>query len=488
MTETRKGPRNGRSERTRLPRSAAAPAYRQIYRRIRDAIEAGQLVPGARVPSARSMASEVGVARGTVEEAYQLLVAEGYLVRRGAAGSAVSPELAAGVAGPNAASADTRQPSSLANKSAGPRVEPGASPFLMGVPALDSFPKAQWTRIAAREARRLDRTDLLYPDPLGLATLRESVARYLAIGRGIACSADQIVITAGYKGALELAATILLERGDSVWMEDPGYAIAGRLLAAMGADIASIPVDAEGICVTAGEATAPNARLAIVTPSHQFPTCVALSLSRRLALLAWAERNDAWIIEDDYDGEFHYAGRPLPALKSIDRGDRVLYAGSFSKTLYPGLRLGYLVLPHNLVGRFGDTARLRNMGPAAHLQAVVARFIDEGHFGCHLRRMRGLYAARRAALIDGLRRTVGHDLDLRVASGGLHLLAGVRQPMRDAVLAERARAQGYALHALSHYCRNARDENALLLPFTNVPEASALRICQRLQAAFADAG
>lgn len=467
-------------------RSGASPAYRQIYRRIRDAIEAGQLAPGARVLSARSMASEVGVARGTVEEAYQLLVAEGYLVRRGAAGSAVSPDLATGRLRPEAEPGNGRRPSAR-KKPAVAQGRLGPPQFLMGVPALDAFPRAQWTRIAARQARSLDRSDLLYPDPLGLEPLRESIARYLAIGRGIACSADQIVITAGYKGALELAATVLLAPGGTVWMEDPGYAIASRLLAAMGASIASIPVDAEGICVAVGETTAPEARLAVVTPSHQFPTCVTLSLSRRLALLAWAERSDAWIIEDDYDGEFHYAGRPLPALKSIDRGDRVLYAGSFSKTLYPGLRLGYLVLPQHLVGRFGDAARLRNMGSATHLQAVVARFMDEGHFGRHLRRMRALYAARREALIDGLRRTVGDDLNLRVASGGLHLLAGVRHPMRDTVLAERAQSQGYALHALSHYCREVRGQNALLLPFTNVPEASALRICQRLQAAFADA-
>jgi GntR family transcriptional regulator/MocR family aminotransferase len=318
--------------------------------------------------------------------------------------------------------------------------------------------------------------------------LRESVARYLAIGRGIACSVEQIVITAGYKGALELAAMVLLEPGDTVWMEDPGYAIAARLLAAMGASIASIPVDAEGICVAGGQASAPDARLAVVTPSHQFPTCVTLSLPRRLALLAWAERSEAWIIEDDYDGEFHYAGRPLPALKSIDRGDRVLYAGSFSKTLYPGLRLGYLVLPQSLVARFADAARLRNMGVATHSQAVVARFMDEGHFGRHLRRMRGLYAARRSALIDGLRRTAAADLELRLASGGLHLLASVRHPLRDTVLAERAQSHGYALHALSAYCRKVSNQNALLLPFTNVPETSAVQICQRLQAAFRNPG
>jgi GntR family transcriptional regulator/MocR family aminotransferase len=480
MIKTRAKAASGRRSR----RAAPVPAYRQIYRRIRDAIEAGQLVPGARIPSARGMASEVGVARGTVEEAYQLLVAEGYLVRRGAAGSRVSPELATEGLRPDAGAGSDVRRSARLRKPPIARAQPDASPFLMGVPALDAFPRAQWTRIAARQARSLERSDLLYPDPLGLGRLRESIARYLALARGIACSAEQVLVTAGYKGALELAATVLLAPGDTVWMEDPGHAVAGRLLAAMGADIASIPVDAEGIRVAAGEAAAPDARLAVVTPSHQFPTCATMSLSRRLALLAWADRKGAWIIEDDYDGEFRYAGRPLPALKSIDRGDRVLYAGSFSKTLYPGLRLGYLVLPRNLLARFADALRLRNMGPATHLQGVVARFMDEGHFGRHLRRMRALYAARRSALIEGLQRTIGDGLELHIASGGLHLLAGVPHPRRDAILAERARSRGYALHALSDYCRKARGHNALLLPFTNIPETSALHICQDLKAAF----
>jgi len=185
----------------------------------------------------------------------------------------------------------------------------------------------------------------VYPNPLGFGPLRESLARYLALGRGIACSPAQIIITAGYKGALELATLVLLKRGDTVWMEDPGYGVASGLLTAMGVKVASVPVDTEGICIAAAEAMAAKARLAVVTPSHQFPTCVTMSLPRRQALLGWAERERSWIIEDDYDGEFHYAGRPLPALKSIDRGERVLYAGSFSKTLYPGVRLGYLILP-----------------------------------------------------------------------------------------------------------------------------------------------
>src|SRR5215831_5710749 len=463
---------NENSRSRRIARTnGAAPAYRQIYLRIRDAIEAGRLVPGARVPSTRSMASELGCARGTVEEAYQLLAAEGYLVRRGAAGSAVSPELAAdGVARGTPSARSRRLPATPKRASALP--DRRSSPFMMGVPALDAFPKAQWTRIAARQARRLDRSDLFYPNPLGFGPLRESLARYLALGRGIACSPAQIIITAGYKGALELATLVLLKRGDTVYMEDPGYGVASGLLTAMEVNVASVPVDREGICVAAAEAMAADARLAVDTPSHQFPTCVTMSLPRRQALLGWAERQRAWIIEDDYDGEFHYAGRPLPALKSIDRGERVLYAGSFSKTLYPGLRLGYLVLPEPLVARFETVVRLRNMGPATHLQAVAASFIDEGHFGRHLRRMRNLYAARRAALIDALQRTLKATVQLRAASGGLHLLAGVVGSTGDRVLAERARARGYALHALSDHCRSVRGQNALLLPFTNVPETS----------------
>jgi GntR family transcriptional regulator/MocR family aminotransferase len=469
-----------------LNRVGLSPAYREIYRRIRDAIDTGRLGPGDRIPSARGMASELGVARGTVEEAYQLLVAEGYLVRRGAAGSIVSPEI-----GANGVARDTpldrvRRARVTPKRATAPPVAPRPSPFQMGVPALDAFPKAQWTRIAARQARRLGQSDLLYPDPLGFAPLRESIARYLALGRGIACSPDQIVITAGYKGALELVALALLKPEDTVWTEDPGYPIAYRLLAAMGVRVANIPVDAEGICIATAESMVPEGRLAVVTPSHQFPTCVTLSLSRRLALLAWAKQTKSWIVEDDYDGEFHYAGRPLPALKSIDRADRVLYAGSFSKTLYPGLRLGYLVLPESLVARVGAVARVRNMGPATHLQAVVAGFMEEGHFGRHLRRMRNLYAARRSALIEALQRTLGDELELRVASGGLQLLANVPDSRRDVVLVAQAQAQGYALHALSTHCQRVRGQNALLLPFTNVPEASALRICQRLKTAFAD--
>jgi GntR family transcriptional regulator / MocR family aminotransferase len=476
---------NESSTRIRIARSnGAAPAYRQIYLRIRDAIEAGRLVPGARVPSARGMASELGCARGTVEEAYQLLVAEGYLVRRGAAGSAVSPQLAVhGMARDSTSARKRRPPSTPKWATASPARR--LSPFMMGVPALDAFPKAQWTRIAARQARRLDHSHLLYPDPLGFGPLRESLARYLALGRGIACSPAQIIITAGYKGALELATLVLLKRGDTVWMEDPGYGVASGLLIAMGVKVASVPVDTEGICVTATEAMAAKARLAVVTPSHQFPTCVTMSLPRRQALLGWAERARSWIIEDDYDGEFHYAGRPLPALKSIDRGERVLYAGSFSKTLYPGVRLGYLVLPERLVARFETVVRLRNMGPATHLQAVAASFMDEGHFGRHLRRMRHLYAARRAALIDALQLTLKGTLELRLASGGLHLLAGVMGSIGDTVLAERAQSRGYALDALSAHCRRVREQNALLLPFTNIPETSALRICRQLKAAFA---
>ena len=278
---------NGNSRSGRIARTnGAAPAYRQIYLRIRDAIEAGRLVPGARVPSTRSMASELGYARGTVEEAYQLLAAEGYLVRRGAAGSAVSPELAAhGVARDTPSARSRRLPATPKRASTLP--DRRSSPFMMGVPALDAFPKAQWTRIAARQARRLNRSDLFYPNPLGFGPLRESLARYLALGRGIACSPAQIIITAGYKGALELATLVLLKRGDTVYMEDPGYGVASGLLTAMEVNVASVPVDREGICVAAAEAMAADARLAVVTPSHQFPTCVTMSLPRRQALLVW---------------------------------------------------------------------------------------------------------------------------------------------------------------------------------------------------------
>src|SRR5215467_13526623 len=332
-----------------------APLYRQICEHVRAAIRAGQLRPGDRVPSARDLAAQFGTARGTVDAAYAILAGEGYLSSRGAAGTVVSTELDNRPVG----GAASRQRS---RSRAAPHRTHELLPLQLGLPALDAFPRKIWSRLVARHARAFAPTDMAYPEPSGYLPLREAIAGYLATSRGVRCTAGQILITNGYQDALHLAASVLLRPGDKVWFEDPGYPPAAEALKAAGAALVPIRVDAEGVSVLEGLARARRARLAVVTPSHQSPLGVALCLSRRLALLSWASAAGAWIVEDDYDSEFRYVGHPLPALKSLDRNERVLYAGSFSKVLYPGLRLGYLVVPESLIDAFIRSIRIRHLG------------------------------------------------------------------------------------------------------------------------------
>ena len=393
-----------------LDRSAPGPVHRQIYLRIRHAIAAGTLQPGERLPSARALASQLGIARGTVDAGYALLVGEGYVVTRGPAGSIVSPQLASGI--PPARLPQTIHPPSLGDVSL-----PDARPFRLGLPALDAFPRKIWCRLASREARTLNLARMAYPDPAGHAPLREAIAAYLAVSRGIICMPGQIIVTAGYQGALALIMRVLLRPGDRVWLEDPGYFMSRRALQLAGAHIVPVPVDEEGLRVADGMRQAPNARLAVVTPSHQSPLGMTLTLPRRIALLGWADAADAWIVEDDYDSEYRYTGPPSPALKSLDARDRVLYAGSFSKVLMPGLRLGYLVVPEPHVAALVEASRLTDVGQPVLPQAVVARFMTEGHFARHLRRMRGLYAERRAALAHALSEAFGDALRIELQAG-----------------------------------------------------------------------
>lgn len=453
-------------DRFAVDRHSRVPVYRQVYDRVRSAIAIGRLRPGERLPSARSLAAQLAVARGTVDTGYAMLAGEGWVVARGPAGTVVAPQLAAGIRVSRA-----QGPPPLAVPSAPP---PGVPPpFRMGLPALDDFPRKLWARLVAQEARALSPAALAYPDPAGLAPLREAIASYLAIARGIVCAPQQVFVTAGYQGALGLIARTLLDPSALVWFEDPGYHLARQGLSAAGANLVPIPVDDGGMRVEEGIARAPRARFAVVTPSHQSALGVALSLPRRLALLSWASDAEAWVIEDDYDGEFHYSGRPLPALKSLDRDEVVLYAGSFSKVLFPGLRLGYLVVPHRLVGRFAETCQAFHAGAARLEQAVVARFMAEGHFARHLKRMRSLYQGRRAALAAALGAAFGETLHLRLQSGGMHLLARPVGGTPDTVLVERAAAYGLTPAALSPLAIEHDCGHGLLLGFTNIPREHA---------------
>ncbi|MDY4386627.1 MocR-like pyridoxine biosynthesis transcription factor PdxR [Pectobacterium aroidearum] len=455
-----------------------APLYLQLYRRYRDAITAGKLHPGDRVPSVRSLASELNLARGTVEMAYQMLASEGYFMTRGPAGTIVSPRLEnLGESGHIA--------TSLSQIPTRPQTEAEqVQPFQLGLPALDAFPRKSWARLAGHNLRTLDTAAMIYPDPAGYEPLRRAIATYLGISRGITCTYEQVFITAGYRGALELVCRTLLQPGDSGWFEDPGYLFARQFLERAGMHLEPVPVDEEGLNVDMGQQRAAEARFAVVTPTHQSPMGVALSLPRRLQLLEWASHRRSWIIEDDYDSEFRYHGRPLPALKSLDRDGRVLYTGTFSKVLFPGLRLAYLVVPEPQIERFKDTANHFCCPGSILPQATVAAFMEQGHFARHLRRMRSLYAIRRGYLVDELLQTLGSHLIVQPQAGGIHVLAKLAARGNDQSLAAAAQSHGLAIQALNDWRMSRSSHGGLLMGFTNVTEpAMAKALVHRLAVA-----
>jgi GntR family transcriptional regulator/MocR family aminotransferase len=444
-------------------REQDAAIYLQLYRRFRESIASGKLRPGDRVPSVRSLASELSLARGTVEKTYQILVSEGYFVANGAAGTVVSPRL-----GNLTEAGRTKAPALLASAPPG---EPGEAgkvlPFQMGFSALDAFPRKVWARLAGRSLRTMETAAMTYPDPSGYAPLRRAIASYLGISRGITCSHEQVFVTAGYRGALDLVRHTLLQAGDLGWYEDPGYPLARQFMERSGLCLEPVPVDEEGLNVGIGQQRAAHARFAVVTPTHQSPMGVALSLPRRLELLDWARRSQAWIIEDDYDSEFRYHGRPLPALKSLDRDGRVVYTGTFSKVLFPGLRLAYLVVPPSQVGKFRDTVNYLP-GPGSILpQAMVAGFMEQGHFARHLSKMRTLYAARRAYLVDALAVTLKDQLLVQPQAGGIQVLTYLNTRQSDKALTAAAEAKGLAVQALSDWRMRKSSQGGLLMGFAN---------------------
>ena len=355
--------------------------------------------------------------------------------------------------------------------------------FRMGLPALDAFPYKRWSNLTVHAARDMQAADLAEADAAGIADLRQAVASYLGVARGIACSAGQVLITAEYQGALTLVRHVLVRPGDPVWIEDPGYHLTRQALETAGARVVPVRVDQDGLRVASGAASAPRAKLAVVTPTHQYPTGVALSLPRRLELLAWAAEAGSWILEDDYDSEFRYAGRPLPSLKSLDRGERVLYAGSFSKVLFPALRLGYLVVPAELATAFLRASRLTTLGQPVLQQKVAAAFMRKGHFARHIRRMRVLYADRRRALASALQAVFSERIRIELTAGGMHLLARFPGAADDTELVRRSATAGLAPSALSSLAMAHDCGHGLLLGFTNIAAWDAEAIAARLAAA-----
>jgi GntR family transcriptional regulator/MocR family aminotransferase len=397
--------------------------------------------------------------------AFEQLVAEGYVESRVGAGSFVSPAL------PDQFPVHLGRKPATARRRPGPRrvppsplaiaIEPWLElngPFRVGQPALDEFPSELWARLVARHAPRMSRRQMMYGDPMGLRALREALADHLRTVRSVSCTPDQIMIVSGSQQALALAGRALLAPGDAVWIEEPGYDGARDALRLAGARIIGVPVDDHGFDVAAGVARCPDARAAYVTPSHQYPLGMILSAPRRLQLLDWARRRGAWLLEDDYDSEYRYDTQPLASLHGLDGDARVLYIGTFSKILFPALRVGYLVIPHDLVARFRRFRDAMDIFPAPLYLAVLAELIRDGHFARHLRRMRGIYAERRRALETALVHEFGSLVRLVGDRAGLHLVVLLPPNARDHDVAMRAARLGISVILLrvGEWCRRHR--------------------------------
>lgn len=465
----------------------AAPLYRQLYERLRTQILSGQLDTGARLPSTRALASQLGVSRNTTALAYDMLLSEGYIESRVGDGARVArtqPEQA--MRAPHLRprtrdEAPATPPGVLGRRGKtllgaphsgtlyGAQTGHERRTFIGGEPDVASFPFETWARLLTKHARHSLPSVALYQSAHGYLPLREAIAAHIGVTRGVRCSPEQVIITSGSQGALDLVARTLLDPGDGAWVEDPGYLGARGALLAAGAQLTPVPVDREGLHVAAGRALAPDARLAVITPSHQFPTGVTMSLNRRLALLSWAREARAWIVEDDYDSEYRYSGRPLEALQGIDRAGITLYIGTFSKTLFPALRLGYLVAPPALVEGLVATRRFVDVHLPPLEQMALADFITEGHYARRLRRTRLLYLQRRDALYQALTETLGAKMEVDLPDAGMHLVAWLSDSLRAGDVANRAAAVGLSIMPIIGSEERPLPREGLLFGFAGAP-------------------
>jgi GntR family transcriptional regulator/MocR family aminotransferase len=441
-----------------------APLRQQVYARLRAAIEQGTFAPGAKLPPSREHARVLGVARNTVLWALERLQAEGYVVARVGDGSYVADDLAALRArgGRRAAPASPGDALSARGRliaETALRWRPPTAPvsaFRIGAPALDAFPFAVWERLERRTPMALRHGTAQYISAAGHPPLRDAIAQWLLVSRGIRCSGEQVVVTSGSQQAIDLVARLLLDVGDEVLVEDPGYPGIRACLVGHGARARPVGLDAQGLDIAAGASQWPGARMAVVTPTHQFPLGVRMGLARRLELLAWARAQRAWVVEDDYDGEFQYGEHRMPALCSLPDSERVLYIGTFSKTLHPGLRLGFIVLPPALVEAFASAKALSDRHSPGATQDVLARFITEGHLLRHLRRMRELYLQRQGVLIEAVDQASGGRVVLAPSGQGMHLACEAGERVRDTDLSQQAAEAGVFLAPLSGYCVQAK--------------------------------
>jgi GntR family transcriptional regulator/MocR family aminotransferase len=474
-----------------IDRRGAEPLHRQVYFAVRRAILDGSLRPGTRLPATRTLARELAVSRNTVMAAFEQLHAEGYVDGRVGSGSFVSRRLPGAVLGARAwpeppAGDRTEQPGPSARGARLIALKSGRTrprPFSPGVPELEQFPFDDWARLLARRWRRPKRAFLVGGEPAGYRPLCQAIAGYLASARAVSCRPEQVIVVSGTQQALDLVARVLIDPGDPVWIEEPGYPPTRAVLLAAGARPVPVPVDDEGLSVVLGRAVEPAARLIAVSPSHQFPLGVTMSLKRRLELLEWAREVDGFVLEDDYDSEYRYAGRPLAALQGLDRAGRVIYVGTMSKVMFPGLRVGYMVVPDHLIDAFLAVRALIDAHPSSIAQAALVDFIGEGHLAAHIRRMRALYAERQGALIEAARARLGDTLELAPSAAGMHLVGRLPARLDDRAIARAAEGLGIEAPALSSYYQGPPAARGLLLGYAGVPEAAMAAAVARLAGA-----
>ena len=495
----------------RLEADRKAPMYEQLYRALRDRIVRGELRAGARLTSTRALAVDLGVSRFTVISATERLLAEGYLTARHGSGTFVVDTLPEDVMQPDAPSmAPPRRvvaassPALSARGQAvsavvitGPRSERHEPrPFRPRRPALDLFPSALWAKLVRRQWRRASHHLLDYGDPAGYWPLRKAIAEHIGWSRGVRCAPEQVIVTSGAQQAFDVVFRLLLDPGDQAWIEEPGYLDVRAALVAAGAALVPVPVDDQGIVVREGMRRAGGARLAIVSPSHQYPSGATLSATRRAALLDWARNANAWIVEDDYDSHFRYRGRPFLALQrsdmdaAVERGvpPRVIYVGTFSKTMFPALRLGFCVVPEAVIDAATNARAVAGRNSAIVDQAALAQFINDGHYDRHLRRTRVAYRERYEAMQFHVRRELGGLLSLTPASAGTHVLAWFEGAStgRDESVANRvsraAADAGLVAFSLSRYCVEPPARDGLVLGYGGLTPRRIGKGAERLAA------
>ena len=466
-----------------LDRREDRPIYRQLYDWFRTAIIEGKVRPGQRLPSTRSMAAELRISRISVFSAYEQLQSEGYLETLRGSGTCVAktiPEEAfAPTAGDNRAPAQALAKSRSRKRGPSKRALALLPPFpelwwqLRGAfrinnPSVDEFPFNIWTKIVARHTRTLSRGLMEYGDPMGYMPVRSAIAQYLATFRGVRCEPSQVLITTGSQQALQISAEALTDAGDQILMEEPGYPGARVAFMSSGAKPMPVPVDEEGLVVSKISDRHRRANVLYVTPSHQYPLGMTMSAARRMALLKWARSTDSWIIEDDYDSEYRFDGRPIASLQGLDTHGRVIYVGTFSKVLFPALRVGYMVVPKDLAPIFVAVRDAADIFASPLLQTALADFIREGHFARYIRRMRIVYMERRKALVNAIYKEMGSTLEVIGAEAGMHLVGLLPRGIKDKLVSDEAARNGISIMPLSTCCLRPRSRGGLILGYGTV--------------------